>query len=264
MKPATTVPSADAMQVMAPRTLANSHPNLLPLLRPGISVLDVGCGPGTLTAEIARRVHPGPVVGMDCNPEMISVAEQQSRPGVLANLIFYAGDIRQSGWDGEFDVANAVRALQWIRRPQIALANMARAVRPGGTVVAVDYDHTRARWEGAPSGWTRFYSAYLDWRRGLGLDNAIARRLHRLFETAGLVNVRAIAHITAVRACDPDFFRVAGVWRMIIESHGRHMVGSGLMTEIERREALDDFTEWMKDAQAAQTIGESCVIGRRP
>jgi len=256
--------SADGTGVMTPRTLANSHPCLLPLLRTGTSVLDVGCGPGTLTAEIAKRVHPGSVVGMDCNLEMIRGAEERNRPGVLPNLIFYTGDIRESGWDGEFDVANAARALQWIARPQIAIARMARAARSGGHVVALDYDHTRARWVDPPSAWTRFHEAYLYWRRARGLDNAIARRLPRLFERAGLVDVRATGQITTVQAGAPDFFRVAGSCRMIIESHGRRMVGDGLVTEGERREALDDFTEWMKDPDAGQTVYESCVIGRRP
>ena len=52
----------DAMTIMAPLTLANSHPTLLRVLKPGMSVLDVGCGPGTLTTEIARRVDPAAVV----------------------------------------------------------------------------------------------------------------------------------------------------------------------------------------------------------
>ena len=59
-------------------------------------MLDVGCGPGTLTEEIARRVAPAPVVGMDVNPEMIAAAEQASPPGEVPNLVFYRGDIRQS------------------------------------------------------------------------------------------------------------------------------------------------------------------------
>ena len=59
---------AEAMDILTARTLANSHPVLARLLEPALSVLDVGCGPGTLTAEIARRVEPGHVVGMDVRP----------------------------------------------------------------------------------------------------------------------------------------------------------------------------------------------------
>jgi len=140
----------EAMGIMTARTLANSHPALLSLLEPGVSVLDVGCGPGALTIEIARRVAPGHVVGMDLNPQMIESAEAASPPGEMPNLVFYHGDIRESGWHGEFDVANAARVLQWIANAPTAVQHMARAVAPGGSVVLLDYDHTRARWTGGP------------------------------------------------------------------------------------------------------------------
>ena len=89
----------EAAGIMTARTLANSHPTLLDLLTPGMSVLDVGCGPGTLTIEIARRVDPAPVVGMDVNPDMVRAAEAASPPGEIPNLVFYVGDIRESTWD---------------------------------------------------------------------------------------------------------------------------------------------------------------------
>ncbi|MBI1959625.1 MAG: methyltransferase domain-containing protein, partial [Candidatus Rokubacteria bacterium] len=71
----------EALAVLTARTLENSHRCLLELLEPGMTVLDVGCGPGTLTMGRARRVDPGSVVGMDLNPEMIAAAEKASPPG---------------------------------------------------------------------------------------------------------------------------------------------------------------------------------------
>jgi SAM-dependent methyltransferase len=255
---------AEGMGIMTARTLANSHPALLPLLRPGASVLDVGCGPGTLTAEMARRVAPGHAVGMDANPEMIRAAEAASPPGQLPNLVFYAGDIRESGWEEEFDVVNAARVLQWIPDVETALSRMARAADAGGRVVALDDDHALAEWSDAPEPWRRFYQAFLDWREGAGLDNAIARRLPALCRAAGLVDVRASSRVTTVRAGDPDFFRVAGRWRLLAESRGRQMVAAGYLAEIERRRAFDAFTEWMTAPASRQTVHEGCVVARRP
>src|SRR5262249_3420395 len=117
----------EARGILTARTLANSHPTLLRLLRPGMSVLDVGCGPGTLTREIPQLVDPGAVVGMDVNPDMIRAAGEASLPGTARNLAFYAGDILESAWDGEFDLVNAARALQWIRDAALALRRMAEA-----------------------------------------------------------------------------------------------------------------------------------------
>ena len=253
-----------AMAVMAPLTLANSHPTLLRVLAPGMSVLDVGCGPGTLTTEIARRVDPAAVVGMDANPAMIRAAEEASPPAAIPNLIFHAGDIRRSDWHEEWDVVNAARTLQWIPDPIVALRRMAGATVPGGLVVLLDVDHTRAGWSDSPRAWTRFHKAFLAWREGCRLDNAIGRHLSLLCDEAGLVETVSTSTIATVRAGDHDFFRAAGRWRMMIEGRGPQMVAAGYLAETERREAHDAFTEWMQTPNATQTVHETCIVARRP
>jgi len=256
--------SLEAAGIMSGRTLANSHPTLLRLLTPETSVLDVGCGPGALTVEIARRVSPAPVVGMDVNPAMVRAAEAASAPEEIPNLVFYVGDVRESTWEAEFCLAAATRMLQWLPDPDAAVARMARAVVPGGAVVLRDYDHTRAKWRGEPPAWTRFYSAFLAWRAAEGLDNAIADRLIALAEAAGLVDLDATREITSVCAGDPDFFRAAGSWRMVIEDRGRQMVRGGYLAEAEREAALSAYTQWMQGAGAIMTLCETSVVARRP
>jgi len=254
----------DATTIMAPLTLAKSHPTLLRVLKPGMSVLDVGCGPGTLTTEIARRVEPAAVVGMDANPEMIRAAEGASPPGRIPNLIFCAGDIRESDWHEEWDVVNAAHTLQWIPNPIVAVRRMARAAVPGGLVVLLDVDHTRAEWSDPPEPCTRFHTAFLAWREGCRLDNAIGRHLSLLCEEAGLVETTSASSTGTVRADDHDFFRAVGRWRMMIESRGRQMVAAGYLAEADRREALGAFTEWMKGKNATQIVHEMCIVAQRP
>ena len=255
---------AEALGIMTARTLANSHPVLLELLSPGLSVLDVGCGPGTLTAEIARRVAPGAVVGMDLNPEMLAAAEAASEPGAIPNLVFYRGDVRDSGWAGEFDLVNAARVLQWIPDAGAAVAAMARAARPGGRLVLLDFAHGKAEWSRPPAPWTRFYHAFLEWRAAAGLDNAIADRLPAMCEALGLSDVRAVPQVETVRAGEPDFYRAAGIWRLVIESRGRQMVAVGHLAESERRAALDAYTGWMQRPDAAQTLHQAAVVASVP
>jgi SAM-dependent methyltransferase len=254
----------EALGIMAARTLENSHPVLLDLLSLNTSVLDVGCGPGTLTAEIARRVHPAAVVGMDINPDMIRAAEAAHPPGSIPNLVFYCGDVLESHWDGEFDVVNTARMLQWIPDAAAAVRHIARAVAPGGLVVALDFDHTKAEWNGAPEAWTRFYSAFLAWRAGNGLDNAMARRLPSLCEAAGLQSVQWRPQVTTVGSGEADFFRAAGQWRMVVESRGRQMVLAGYITEEERTAAFCAFGDWMMRDNARQTLHEAHIVARRP
>jgi ubiquinone/menaquinone biosynthesis C-methylase UbiE len=254
------VPSA-ALGILTARTLANSHPGLLEHLRPGLSVLDVGCGPGTLTAEIARRVAPAPVVGMDVNLEMIAAAEQASPPDAVPNLVFYRGDIRRSDWEDEFDLVNASRVLQWIPDAGVALAAMARAAGPGGRVMAQDWSHEKSDWSRPPAAWTRFHGAFLEWRAAAGLDNAIADHLPGMLEALGLREVRVSANAVIVRAADPDFFRAAGMWRLVADSRGRQMVSAGVLAEAEREEAVAAYTEWMQTPDATQTMHEASVTG---
>jgi hypothetical protein len=140
---------------------------------------------------------------------------------------------------------------------------MARAVAPGGAVVLLDSDHTRADWSDPPASWTRFHRAFLAWRRACGLDNAIARRLGALCEAAGLGDVKVAPRVTAVRAGDADFFRVAGHWRMVLDGRGRQVVAAGLLTEAERRAALADYTAWMQRPHAAIATCEGCAVARR-
>ena len=254
----------DALGIMTARTLENSHPCLLGLLEPGMAVLDVGCGPGTLTMEIARRVDPGEVVGMDVNPEMIAAAEEASPPGEIPNLVFYKGDVCQSGWEAEFDLVNAARALQWIADAEAALRAMARAVRAGGQVVVLDYDHTRAEWSRPPGAWTRFYRAFLEWRKAGGLDNATIGGVPGMCTAAGLVDIRVTPLVETVQSGDADFLRVAGAWRLVADSRGRQMVAAGHLDEDERLAAVQAFTAWMQTEDAAQTTHEACVVARRP
>jgi SAM-dependent methyltransferase len=247
--------------ILVPRTLANSHPDLLRVLAPGTSVLDVGSGPGTLTAEIARRVAPARVVGVDLNPEMVELARAEHPRAALPNLAFRAGDILTARWPGAFDVVTASRTLSWIADVPRALGRMTRAAAPGGAVVVLDVDHAATEWAGPPRPWVRFVRGFLEWRSAAGLDNALASRLGGLLRCAGLAGVTVTRRPITVRA--GDFFRLAGAWRVLAESRGRQMVAAGTLTERERAAAVAAFTAWMQAPGAAQTTCEACAIGRR-
>jgi hypothetical protein len=200
---------------------------------------------------------------MDVNPDMVRAAEASSPPGEIPNLVFYVGDIRESTWDAEFALAAATRILQWLPDPDAAVAKMAEAVVPGGLVVLRDYDHTVAEWSSEPPEWTRFYSSFLGWRAAGGLDNAIAKRLPALAAAADLVDAGVTPEVTTVCAGDADFFRAAGMWRMVIESRGRQMVHAGYLTESERGAALSAYTRWMQEPSAIMTLHETSMVARR-
>lgn len=124
---------------------ANSAGYLLPLLHPGQSLLDVGCGPGTITVDLAARVAPGRVVGIDASPQVVEEARSlvsSSGPAAVGNVSFEVGDLfALDVEDGAFDVVHAHQVLQHVGDPVAALAELKRVCRPGGTVAVRDADY---------------------------------------------------------------------------------------------------------------------------
>ncbi len=98
-------------------------------LRPQEHVLDIGCGDGRMTAEIARMVPQGRVVGIDRSAEMVAHAAQHF---VLPNLSFRTADAAALPFHDEFDVVYSSAVLHWVQDHKAALAGIARSLRPGG------------------------------------------------------------------------------------------------------------------------------------
>jgi ubiquinone/menaquinone biosynthesis C-methylase UbiE len=151
------------------RTAENSAAYLLPHLRPGLDLLDVGCGPGTITLDLARIVAPGRVTGVDTAVEVVAQASATasgSSPGV-GNVTFAAGDVYALQLDdASFDVVHAHQVLQHLTDPVAGLREMQRVLRPGGILAVRDSDYAAFAW--APA------DALLD--RWLDLYHAVTRR----------------------------------------------------------------------------------------
>ena len=129
------------------RTAENSAAYLLGSLRRGQSVLDIGCGPGTITADLATRVHPGRVVGLDRAPEVVAEAARNFPETSARALSFVTGDVYALDHpDGSFDVVHAHQVLQHLTGPIDALREMRRVLRPGGVLAVRDSDYAGFVW----------------------------------------------------------------------------------------------------------------------
>jgi len=124
------------------RTAENSAGYLLPHLAPGMSLLDVGCGPGTITSDLAALLAPGRVVGLDASVEVIEEARRAAAEQGTAGLTFEVGDLFNLDYeDGTFDVVHAHQVLQHVGDPVAALVEMKRVCRSGGVVAVRDGDY---------------------------------------------------------------------------------------------------------------------------
>ncbi len=104
-------------------------------LRGPESVLDIGCGDGKVTAEIAYLVPDGRVVGIDNSPAMIALAAERYPRHRHPNLLFRRMDAAALTFSGQFDVVFSNAALHWIRDHRPVLAGILQALKPGGRIV---------------------------------------------------------------------------------------------------------------------------------
>jgi trans-aconitate 2-methyltransferase len=95
-------------------------------------ILDVGCGDGRITAEIAARVPDGSVLGIDPSREMIAFASSHFHPPAHANLSFEVADVRQLPYRDEFDLVVSFNALHWVLQQDVALSSIRASLKPGG------------------------------------------------------------------------------------------------------------------------------------
>ncbi|OJJ50675.1 hypothetical protein ASPZODRAFT_148131 [Penicilliopsis zonata CBS 506.65] len=119
------------------RTAENSAAYLLPHIRPAMNILDVGCGPGSITADLAQRVPQGYVTAIDYVSDPLDGARSLAASRGVHNVTFQVGDIHSLEFpDNTFDVVHVHQVLQHIADPVQALREMRRVVKPGGIVAA--------------------------------------------------------------------------------------------------------------------------------
>jgi SAM-dependent methyltransferase len=202
-------------------------------LQPGQRVLDVGCGSGVVTRDMARRVSPGGrVVGIDPSPEFLAIARDLAREaGLDAVTEFREGSALALPFgDAEFDVALAATVLVHVPGGDRAIPEMARVVRPGGRVGIFDLDADSLVVSHPDRALTRrIVAAFSDHAT---VDGWLVRRLPGLLGQAGLTHVAARAFLPLEQEPDGFYGRVAGRAAEVAAE-------TGAITESERQRWLD-------------------------
>lgn len=170
------------------RTAEDSCAYFLDRLRPGDRVLDIGCGPGSITLDLARRVGPeGSVVGIDAAAPAVDAARAAARERGDVRTRFEVADAHDPSVELDaFDVVHAHQVLQHVTDPVGLLRRMAALCRPGGLVVARDADYGAMTWYPPAPGLDAWRSAYSAAARTLGHQPDAGRRLRQWANAAGL------------------------------------------------------------------------------
>ncbi|MFE3324476.1 methyltransferase domain-containing protein [Streptomyces sp. NPDC059176] len=176
------------------RTAANSAAYLVPRLRPGLEVLDVGCGPGTITADLAALVAPGRVTGIDASEDVLVRARTEAAERNLDSVRFAVADVHALDLpDDSFDVVHAHQVLQHVGDPVAALREMRRVCRPGGIVAVRDSDYGAFTWFPEMASLDSWLALYHRVARANGGEPDAGRRLYSWARRAGFSDVTATA-----------------------------------------------------------------------
>ena len=203
----------------------------------GERVLDVGCGSGAVTREIARRVGSrGVAVGLDPSPALLAVARQLAKEaGVGDRIEFREGDaLRLPFPDGSFDAVVCVTVLSHVPRGETAIPEFARVLRPGGRLGVFDLDTDMTAFTHPDRVLTRrIVAAASD---AMAVNGWLVRQLPLLFQQAGLADVRA-------RGFFPIETETQTFYASMADRCAEAAVKMGAVTESESRAWLKAFRD---------------------
>jgi SAM-dependent methyltransferase len=228
------------------RTAENSAGYLLPHLREDARVLDVGCGPGTITVDLARIARTGSVVGLDRSGEVLHEARAAAETAGVANVEFAVGDVYDLDHeDATFDVVHAHQVLQHLSDPVAALREMGRVCRADGVVAVRDSDYAAFAWWPAVPELDAWLGLYHRVARGNDAEPDAGRRLKGWALVAGLHVVSSSAAVWCFSAPE-DVAWWGDLWaeRIVSSSMAEQALERGLASAADLALLAEGWRRW--------------------
>ena len=231
------------------RTAANSAAYLIPMLRPGLTVLDVGCESGTITKDFAALVAPGRVVGIDVDEQGINRGQEEYAQ--VPGLEFAVGSVYQLQFDdASFDVVHAHQVLQHLSDPVEALRQMARVTKLGGVVAARDVDYASMTWYPRVPELSQWLELYRTVAHANGAEPDAGPRLLSWAHAAGLTSVACSASTWVFTAGNALTWGESWARRCEESFFGRHAIERGLTTRADLDRIAAGWRRWSHDPDA--------------
>ena len=246
-------------RVLERRTLDQDHRVLAKLLQPGMTVLDVGCATGAITAGIAERVgSSGKVMGIDRDEPLLAIARVHHAH--LPQLSFEVGDALTLAYDRRFDIVTASRVLQWTSDPGAAIVRMKVALKPGGMLVVLDYNHEDNSWNPEPpAAFQDFYRSFLCWRNANQWDNKMADHLPILLQAAGFSGIEISPSNEVAGRGDA----ASHIWAHAMETIGEKISQAGFYEATGLPLAKQEYEAYVADSLREQRLRLDTVTGKR-
>ncbi len=228
------------------RTAENSAAYLLPYLTPGLTLLDVGAGPGTITADLAGLVRPGNVTAVEATADALAITRDGVEARGVSNVSYAVSDAHALDFpDASFDVVHAHQVLQHVIDPVQALTEMRRVCRPGGTVAVRDSDYAAFTWYPRLPVLDEWLALYRRVARGDGGEPDAGRQLLSWALAAGFTDVRPSCS-TWLFATPDDRSWWGGMWadRVVDSDFAKQAVRAGEATSADLSRISDAWRVW--------------------
>ncbi len=245
------------------RTAEDCCAYLLPRLAGDEALLDVGCGPGTITAGLGRHLPRGRVLGIDPASAAVAEAREHVATAGLDNVTIEQHDEASLPDQPPFDVVHAHQVLQHVDDPVGLLRRMAARVRPGGLVAVRDADYDAMAWWPRVPALDRWRAVYRETARALGAEPDAGRVLPAWCRHAGLREVEASIG-TWLYAMPADCRRWASMWqaRSTRSDFAAHAMRLGLADRDELQRIAEGWREWGAHPDAWLAVVHGQVLAR--
>ena len=233
--------------VMAVRTAQSHAAFFLPQLRPGMSVLDCGCGPGSITIGFAEIVAPGQVVGTEIEDSQVALACENASKSNVSNIRFEVADIYDLPFgDSFFDAAFISGVLGNLHEPGRGLREVYRVLKPGGVIGVTEFDEGGDLVYPSDPVLKTYNELYRRLRRENGHDPEGGRRIGALLLEASFRDLKMSASYQSF--ADPKSLRgtAKAFVGLLSESWGKEFKSRGWATA----EALQEMSDaWQRFAK---------------
>jgi ubiquinone/menaquinone biosynthesis C-methylase UbiE len=245
------------------RSLENDYRTLKPILKKGMIILDVGCGTGAISKDIAKIVgEKGKVIGIDNTKKFIESGKKNYSE--IKNLDLIHSDLFDFQSEEKFDLIISARVLQWLTTPKEALLKMKELLKPNGQISILDYNHEALDWKPSPpKSMQDYYKIFLEWRKNAGMNNKIAEDLSDMMNEVGLSSIEVLNSNEHYERENENFEYNVGIWSKVASGLNQ-IVEEGYIENEYRLQVIEEYNEWVEKEAISMTMKLNEVRGKMP
>jgi ubiquinone/menaquinone biosynthesis C-methylase UbiE len=248
------------------RTVEQQAAFVLPYLRPGMHLLDDGCGPGSISLGLAKVVAPGHVTGIDHDARHIETARALASEQGITNITFQTGDaLFLPSDDNFFDAAFENNVFTHLSQNALQAARQVyRVLKPGGFFAARDVDVDSVVWGDRTDSIKELDRLFIAWHHSRGSDITLGKRLPTILRQAGFVDT--IKSVSADTKGDPDTVRShAEITLSLLDGpFGRDIIANSWADQTTIDHLKESIHAWGEHPDAFFTNVHVEVIGWKP